>query len=346
MSVLPGAAAPAAKTGGPVFTIIDRPIGSPADIMNSALLIAHELRTKLNNRMTAKGSAIGDTRIRSGAVLRFEGLGPDWSGDYRVFSCHEQHRRERLSHELRGQEGVDTVSNELLAGVKSSVGIEDEEQSRVRPKFYGVTVGTVVSPLDPLMLGRLQVRLPFIDSLDLSPWARVATLMAGPFHGSYFIPNVGDEVLVAFEHGDVTAPYIIGSLWNLAAPPPMPSPLPQIRALRTFAGAQIVFQEVPPSIYLQTPTPPEVVPMPPTPTGPHQTVWLTPAGIQILSPTMITLQVQTTTVQVTPGSILLQVGGSSIAVTPAGVFLQGGGASVAMTGGNASIIAPMVRINS
>jgi uncharacterized protein len=87
ISVLPGAAAPAAKTGGPVFTIIDRPVGSPADIMNSALVIAHELRTKLNNRMTAKGSAIGDPRIRSGAVLRFDGLGPDWSGDYRVFSA-------------------------------------------------------------------------------------------------------------------------------------------------------------------------------------------------------------------------------------------------------------------
>jgi len=87
ISVLPGAAAPAAKTSGPVFTIVDRPIGSPADIMNSVLEITHELRTKLNNRLTGKGSAIGDPRIRAGAVIRFDGLGPDWSGDYRVFSA-------------------------------------------------------------------------------------------------------------------------------------------------------------------------------------------------------------------------------------------------------------------
>lgn len=87
ISLLPGAAAPAAKTGGPVFTIVDRPIGSPADIMNSVLEITHELRTKLNNRLTGKGSAIGDPRIRAGAVIRFDGLGPDWSGDYRVFSA-------------------------------------------------------------------------------------------------------------------------------------------------------------------------------------------------------------------------------------------------------------------
>ena len=85
--VLPGVAAPAAKTGGPVFTIINRPIGSPADIANSALAIAHELRTKLNNRMTGSGSCVGDPRIRAGAVVRIEGLGPDFSGDYRVSSA-------------------------------------------------------------------------------------------------------------------------------------------------------------------------------------------------------------------------------------------------------------------
>ena len=239
------------------------------------------------------------------------------------------------------------MSDELLAGIKSSLGLDGDNDKKVHQKFYGVTVGTVIPGIpDPLMLGRVQVRLPFIDSLDYSPYARVATMMAGPFHGSYFIPNYGDEVLVAFEHGDVTAPYIIGSLWNLAAPPPLPSPLPQIRALRTLAGAQIAFQEIPPSIYIQTPTPPEVVPLPPSPTGPHQTVWLSPAGIQVTSPTLITLQVQTSTLTITPAGILLQAGGSSISVTPAGVFLQGGGANVSLAGGNASIIAPMVRINS
>jgi phage protein D len=84
---LPGMAAPAPGTGGPVFTIIDRPIGSPADIMNSALVIAHELRTKLNQRLTGKGTAVGDPRIRAGAVVELDGLGPDFSGNYRVASA-------------------------------------------------------------------------------------------------------------------------------------------------------------------------------------------------------------------------------------------------------------------
>jgi phage protein D len=82
ISVLPGVAAPAAS--GPVVTFIDRPIGTPADIMNSVLVMAHELRTKLNNRLTGRGTCIGDPRVRAGAVIRLEDLGPDFSGDYRV----------------------------------------------------------------------------------------------------------------------------------------------------------------------------------------------------------------------------------------------------------------------
>jgi hypothetical protein len=86
--VVPGEAAGLLKmVVGPTDTMINQPIGSPADITNSALVIAHELRTKINNRLTASGSAIGDPRIRAGAVIRFDGLGPDFSGDYRVASA-------------------------------------------------------------------------------------------------------------------------------------------------------------------------------------------------------------------------------------------------------------------
>src|SRR5215210_8236632 len=117
-----------------------------------------------------------------------------------------------------------------------------------RDKLFGVMVGKVINLLDPLALGRVQVQLPSIDSLDLSPWARVAVPMAGIAHGFYFIPNLNDEVLVAFEHGDVNAPYILGSLWNAMAPPPLPSPLPQIRMIRTLEGNMIQFNEETPSI--------------------------------------------------------------------------------------------------
>jgi uncharacterized protein len=88
MTVIPGEAAGFAKAiVGPTYTIVDQPIHSPGDIINSALTIARELRTKLNNRLTGSGNAVGDPRLRAGAVIRLDGLGPDFSGNYRVSSA-------------------------------------------------------------------------------------------------------------------------------------------------------------------------------------------------------------------------------------------------------------------
>jgi uncharacterized protein involved in type VI secretion and phage assembly len=55
---------------------------------------------------------------------------------------------------------------------------------------------------------------------DHEAWARIATLMAGAHRGTWFIPDVGDEVVVAFEQGNLDRPYVLGSLWNSANPPP------------------------------------------------------------------------------------------------------------------------------
>jgi uncharacterized protein len=85
LSVVPGAAAASLKSLiGPIQSFINRPIGSPADIANSALFQARKLRQTINNRLTGTGTAVGDTRIRANSVIRLEGLGPDFSGDYRV----------------------------------------------------------------------------------------------------------------------------------------------------------------------------------------------------------------------------------------------------------------------
>jgi phage protein D len=69
---------------GPIDTIIDRPISSPPDIVDSAMLITRKLRNALNNRLTASGSAVGDPAIVANTVVQFNGLGPDFSGNYRV----------------------------------------------------------------------------------------------------------------------------------------------------------------------------------------------------------------------------------------------------------------------
>ena len=88
-------------------------------------------------------------------------------------------------------------------------------QGREPPgRVYGVVTGVVTNNQDPEGLARVKVQFPWLSGEDESAWARPAVLMAGPDAGTYFLPDVDDEVLVAFEQGDVRFPYVLGSLWR------------------------------------------------------------------------------------------------------------------------------------
>ena len=87
-------------------------------------------------------------------------------------------------------------------------------------RFYGIAVAKVSSNVDQDGLGRVKVTYPWLSDADTSHWARIATPMAGAERGFFFIPEVGDEVLVAFEHGMIEFPYILGGLWNGVDKPP------------------------------------------------------------------------------------------------------------------------------
>lgn len=89
-----------------------------------------------------------------------------------------------------------------------------------RNRIYGVVAGVVTNNQDPDGLGRVKVRLPWLSDSDETFWARVAAPMAGNGRGLYLLPEVDDEVLVAFEHGSIDRPYILGALWNGQDKPP------------------------------------------------------------------------------------------------------------------------------
>jgi uncharacterized protein involved in type VI secretion and phage assembly len=112
-------------------------------------------------------------------------------------------------------------------------------------KIDGVMVGIVTSNKDPDGLGRVRIRLPVRESNDESYWARVATLMAGKGRGSFFLPEVDDEVLVAFEQGNAEHPYIIGALWNGKDTPPEANSdgKNNIRKIRSRSGHEILFND-------------------------------------------------------------------------------------------------------
>lgn len=87
-------------------------------------------------------------------------------------------------------------------------------------RFFGVVVGIVTNNQDPDNLHRVKVRFPWLSQDEESYWARVASPMAGNDRGLYFLPEVDDEVLIAFEHGAIDYPYVLGSVWNGKDTPP------------------------------------------------------------------------------------------------------------------------------
>jgi uncharacterized protein involved in type VI secretion and phage assembly len=90
-------------------------------------------------------------------------------------------------------------------------------------RWYGVFPALVTDVKDPDGQGRVKISLPWSPDTDGSRyevWARLATMMGGNNRGSWFVPDVNDEVLVAFEAGLPQRPYVVGCLWNGSDKPP------------------------------------------------------------------------------------------------------------------------------
>ena len=112
-------------------------------------------------------------------------------------------------------------------------------------RIYGVVVGVVTANKDPKGLGRVKVELPWLGDKVETDWARTAVAMAGKGRGLFYLPEVGDEVLVAFEHGDVGYPYVLGGLWNGKDAPPAKNAdgKNNIRVIQSRSGMTLVFDD-------------------------------------------------------------------------------------------------------
>lgn len=204
------------------------------------------------------------------------------------------------------------------------------------PRFQGVTTAQVVSNVDVKGLARVQVRLPWLAGGTLV-WARVAAPMAGLNHGTYFMPQPGTEVVVAFNSGDTGDPIIIGSLWSTLDRPPalLPTDPTNKRVIRTPVGHEIEFDEIAQSITITT--------------NLQQQIAVGPSGIRM---TTAGLSGGTTTTMDTAGNVSIAAT-TSISLNAPTINIQGstsvnvnGTSGVNVTGGGqCSIKAPFVFIN-
>ena len=156
-----------------------------------------------------EGTCFGDPAVRAGAEIELKGIGQRFSGIYRVSrAIHRYDLEGYITYfEISGHRAG--TLGQLLAGSAN--------------RGYGVVVGIVTNARDPDGLARVKVKYPTISDQLESHWARLVTPMAGAGRGFEFIPEVNDEVLVAFEYDDINKPYILGALWNGKDKPPQAS---------------------------------------------------------------------------------------------------------------------------
>jgi uncharacterized protein involved in type VI secretion and phage assembly len=217
----------------PKMIVVDKPIFNPKEVDTMAQALCDELGGQF---IYADAKAEGNTEIRPGRIVKLEDMGQH-SGEYYVTETrHTYHERVYVTEfSVRGLRGGDLLTtlspaNHLQPGQTLMVGIVTDNQ-------------------DPEGWGRVKVKFPTLTEEHASNWARVVAIGAGNKRGFDCLPEINDEVLVAFEHGDIHRPYVIGGVWNGkdATPNPIADDVAdgkvRLRTFKTRVGHKIQFVE-------------------------------------------------------------------------------------------------------
>jgi phage protein D len=213
--------------------IVDQPVSTQSEADTLAQSVCNKIG---NSFIYAKGTCLGNPSVQAGKIIELKGIGRKFSGKYRV------------THALHVYKSDGYLTEFTVSGYQSdtlSELVKSKEDSR-----HGVVIGIVTNNKDPEGLCRVKVKYPALPGNEESFWARLATPAAGPDRGMQFIPEVNDEVLVAFEHDDTHHPFVIGSLWNGKDKPPEKSSAVindsgkvQKRIIRSRAGHILTFDD-------------------------------------------------------------------------------------------------------
>ena len=151
-----------------------------------------------------EGTARGNPALRAGTAVKVVGVGDQFSGKYVLTSTRHDFSPD---HGYRTSFCASNTSERSLYGMTNAAVLE-------RPRISGVVPAIVTSAQDPDKLGRVKIKLPWLADSYESWWARTVQPGAGKDRGAAILPEVGDEVLVAFAQGDLEHPYVLGGLYN------------------------------------------------------------------------------------------------------------------------------------
>ena len=219
--------------GTPKMIVVDQPVFSS----NEALKMAQSLYKELGGEfVNADAKGEGNPAIRPGKVITLSGIG-NYSGSYYVTETHHSFQeRKYITHfSVRGLRG-----GNLFSMLSSKTHLQPGQT---------MMVGVVSNNNDPKKWGRVRVKFPTLTEEHESNWARVVSVGAGAARGFDCLPEVNDEVLVAFEHGDIHRPYVIGGVWNGTDAPPevvtdsVVNGKVRLRTFKTRLGHKLQFVE-------------------------------------------------------------------------------------------------------
>ncbi|MEU9315750.1 VgrG-related protein [Streptomyces sp. NPDC048295] len=203
------AAEVSAPFGEARFVVTDTAYGAQAQVDQAAKALAERIAGSF-----AELEAVirGNPEVRAGSAVALNAVGAPFEGRYTVTTSRH------VFDPVRGYETWLTVSGQqerslfgLTGGGPGSGGSGAGGPGGSR--CVGLVSGTVTDTQDPEGSGRVKVRFPWLSDEYASDWARTAQ-SGGTSGGEAFIPEVGDEVLVGFEHGHLDRPYVLAGLYN------------------------------------------------------------------------------------------------------------------------------------
>ena len=220
-------------SGGRSQRVIDVPVSS---FLEAEVIAEDTLRNQQVTSVAGSGTCLGNPAIRVGGKLELSGVGR-FTGSYFIT---------RVTHTIG--EGGYLTSFEVNASPGTSTPDSQDgfgPSGPARRSDGSVVVGLVLDNQDPDGLGRVKINLPGLSDDQSGHWARVAAPMAGGGRGMFFLPEKDDEVLVAFEQGDITRPYVLGGMWNGEDKPPETNTDGQnnVRMIKSRSGHSIRFDD-------------------------------------------------------------------------------------------------------
>jgi phage protein D len=186
--------------GDPVYVATDVPYRTQAEVDTAAAALAEQIAGAFAE---FEGVARGNPKLRANAAISVDNVGAPFDGKYTITTS--RHRYDSATGYTTAF-AVTGRQERSLYGLASGGGISQNA--------LGVVVGQVSDANDPQVQGRVKLTYPWLSDSYVSDWARTVQAGAGKDRGGMVVPEVGDEVLVAFEQGDIRRPYVLGGLFN------------------------------------------------------------------------------------------------------------------------------------